>query len=72
MGQKTGDDAGTLVWSNETQKDDWLKETSTFPPSVMGLMSGEGPGEMAAITSAGGVQVDSVLLPSVMIWADVS
>ena len=28
-------------------------------------MSGKGPGEMAAITSAGGVQVDSVLLPSV-------
>jgi len=49
-----GDDAGTLVWSIDTYKD----ETSTFPPSVMGLMSGKGPEEMAAITSTGDAQVD--------------
>ena len=56
-----GYDAGTLVWcrSNETKKDD--EDENEHISSItddMGLMSGKGPGKMAASTS-GNAQVDS-------------
>jgi len=62
-----GDDAGTLVWcrSNETQKDDEdeNEHISTITDD-MGLMSGKGPGKMAASNSTGNAQVDSDILDS--------
>ena len=58
-----GDDAGALVWSNENIER-WLAEGNQNISTIsddMGLMSGKGPGEMAAITSAGNAQVDTLL-----------